>query len=59
MVEHSTVQHLAQDLMAGRLSRRGFMKRAAALGLSASAISTVLASPVRDPGRRWRRGLHP
>ena len=45
MVEHSSVQHLAQDLMAGRLSRRGFMKRAAALGLSASAISTVLASP--------------
>jgi peptide/nickel transport system substrate-binding protein len=45
MVERSSVQHLAQDLMAGRLSRRGFMKRAAALGLSASAISTVLASP--------------
>jgi peptide/nickel transport system substrate-binding protein len=45
MVEHSSVQHLAQDLMAGRLSRRGFMKRAAALGLSASAISSVLSSP--------------
>jgi peptide/nickel transport system substrate-binding protein len=45
MVEHSSVQHLAQDLMAGRVSRRGFMKRAAALGLSASAISSVLSSP--------------
>ena len=59
MVERSSVQHLAQDLMAGRLSRRGFMKRAAALGLSASAISTVLVQSGRDPGRRRRRRLHP
>ena len=26
MVEHSSVQHLAQDLMAGRLSRREFIR---------------------------------
>jgi peptide/nickel transport system substrate-binding protein len=37
---------IAQDLMAGRITRRQFMARAAALGLSAAAISDVLSSPL-------------
>ncbi len=39
-----TVRALAQDFTAGSLSRRQFIARAAALGLSASAIAGVLAA---------------
>src|SRR5258708_2330487 len=44
MSMHDPVQSLARDLVAGRLSRRAFIARAAALGLSASAIAAVLAA---------------
>ena len=37
---------IAQDLMAGRINRRQFMARAAALGLSATAISDILSTPL-------------
>jgi peptide/nickel transport system substrate-binding protein len=39
------LQTLAQDLVAGRVSRRQFIKGAVALGLSTTAISEVLSSP--------------
>jgi peptide/nickel transport system substrate-binding protein len=44
MADHDPVQSLARDLTAGRLNRRDFIKRAAALGLPASAIAGVLAA---------------
>jgi peptide/nickel transport system substrate-binding protein len=42
--QHPTLGTLTQDLVANRLSRRQFVVRAAALGLSASAIAGVLAA---------------
>lgn len=38
---------LVERYVGGRMSRRDFMKRAAAAGLGASAISAVLAAPLR------------
>jgi len=44
MVNDDRVESLAWDLTAGRLGRREFVKRAAALGISASAIAGMLAA---------------
>ncbi|CAA9590792.1 MAG: Oligopeptide ABC transporter, periplasmic oligopeptide-binding protein OppA [uncultured Thermomicrobiales bacterium] len=44
MADHEPLYSLAADLTTGRLSRRAFIRRAAALGLSASAIGAVLAA---------------
>lgn len=44
MADHDPIQSLARDLTTGRLNRRDFIRRAAALGLSASAIGAVLAA---------------
>jgi agmatinase len=43
MSQFDEVRALEQDLTRGRLSRRDFIRRASALGLSASAIAVVLA----------------
>ncbi len=42
MIERDPIQPLTTELISGRLSRRDFITRAAALGLSASAIASVL-----------------
>ncbi len=42
--QHPTIGSLTQELVANRLNRRQFVMRAAALGLSASAIASVLAA---------------
>ncbi len=42
--QHPTLGTLTQEFVANRLSRRQFVTRAAALGLSASAIAGVLAA---------------
>ena len=44
MTSGDPIQRLAQDLQSGQLGRRRFIQRAAALGLSASAIAGVLAA---------------
>jgi peptide/nickel transport system substrate-binding protein len=44
MISGDPIQRLAQDLQTGQLGRRLFIQRAAALGLSASAIAGVLAA---------------
>ncbi len=44
MTDRKQIQTLAGELIAGRLSRRDFIARAAALGLSATAIASVLAA---------------
>jgi peptide/nickel transport system substrate-binding protein len=44
MVDHDTVQSLTRELTAGRLSRREFFQRAAALGLSSTAIAGALGA---------------
>ena len=43
------VEQLMQGVRAGRLSRRDFIKRAAALGFSASAVATFLAACGASP----------
>lgn len=42
MADQQSVDSLARELVAGRLSRRAFIGRAAALGLSASTIGAIL-----------------
>ncbi len=44
MSDRDPIRSLARDLTSGALSRRDFIRRAAALGLSASAIGAVLAA---------------
>ncbi len=44
MSDRDPIQSLAHDLTTGGLNRRDFVKRAVALGLSASAIAGVLAA---------------
>jgi peptide/nickel transport system substrate-binding protein len=44
MTSGEPIQSLARDLTSGKLNRRSFIRRAAALGLSASAIGAVLAA---------------
>ena len=44
MSERDPLQQITRDLTTGRLNRRDFIRRAAALGLSASAIGAVLAA---------------
>src|SRR5688572_24802448 len=43
MVDHESVQSLAGEVAAGRLSRRDFLVKAAALGYSAAAVGGLLA----------------
>ncbi len=42
MIERDPVQPLTTELLLGRLSRRDFIARAAALGLSSAAIASIL-----------------
>jgi peptide/nickel transport system substrate-binding protein len=44
MAERDPIQSLTHELVAGRVNRREFIKRAVALGLSASAITAILAA---------------
>ena len=44
MADRDHIQSLTQDLVAGRVNRRDFIKRAVVLGLSASAITAILAA---------------
>jgi peptide/nickel transport system substrate-binding protein len=46
MVDDDRIQSLTQDLFAGRLDRRSLFARAAALGLSASAVTAALGAGV-------------
>ncbi len=42
-------QHLREELLAGRISRREFLRSATVLGLSAGTIAALLAGPGRQP----------
>jgi spermidine/putrescine transport system substrate-binding protein len=44
MTKRTDIEHLVSDLEAGGISRREFVGRAAALGLSLSAIGTILTA---------------
>jgi peptide/nickel transport system substrate-binding protein len=44
MTDRDPIQALTSDLVAGQVNRREFIKRAVALGLSASAITAILAA---------------
>ena len=44
MVRRDPVQSLIQDFISGQLSRREFMKRAAALGLATTAAGAAMSS---------------
>jgi peptide/nickel transport system substrate-binding protein len=44
MSERDPLQQITRDLTTGTLSRRGFIRRAVALGVSASAIGAILAA---------------
>jgi peptide/nickel transport system substrate-binding protein len=48
--DQSAYKDLLHEVLAGRVSRREMMKRAAALGLSASAVSTLSMAAVAVPG---------
>jgi len=48
--DQSAYKDLLHEVLAGRVSRRDMMKRAAALGLSASAVSTLSMAAVAVPG---------
>jgi peptide/nickel transport system substrate-binding protein len=48
--DQSGYKDLLHEVLAGRVSRREMMKRAAALGLSASAVSTLSMAAVAVPG---------
>ncbi|HYP58957.1 MAG TPA: ABC transporter substrate-binding protein [Thermomicrobiales bacterium] len=50
MSDQSAYKDLLHEVLAGRVSRRDMMKRAAALGLSASAVSTLSMAAVAVPG---------
>src|SRR5207237_9602302 len=42
-LQHELGRHLREELLAGRLSRREFLRRATVLGLSAGTIAGLLA----------------
>ena len=44
MSDNDRLEHLRQRLMAGNISRRDFVKRTAALGVGATAITGILAA---------------
>jgi hypothetical protein len=46
MSEQHAVQQLAWEISTGRLNRRDLFKRAAALGISASVLGSVMATDV-------------
>ena len=50
MSDQRAFKELLNGVLAGRVSRREMMKRATALGLSASAISTLSLATVAVPG---------
>ena len=50
MSEERAFRGLLDDVLMGRVSRREMMKRAAALGLSASAVSTLSLAATAIPG---------
>ncbi|TMJ11039.1 MAG: peptide ABC transporter substrate-binding protein, partial [Bacillati bacterium ANGP1] len=48
-LQHELGQHLREELLAGRISRREFLRSATAFGLSAGAIAALLAGGGRAP----------
>jgi len=61
MSKHELLDHCSDLLASGRISRRVFLGRAAALGVSASMASTVAATAVHLGYRvatRDRRSFH-
>ncbi len=59
MTDQRAFTELLDGVLSGRVNRRDMMKRATALGLSASAVSTLVAwpqlpfqAPVRSPAPR-------
>ncbi len=48
MMERMQENKLLRQIMRGRLSRRQMLRRAAALGVSASAMSALLAACARE-----------
>jgi hypothetical protein len=44
MADHDPIQSLTRELVVGQVNRREFIKRAVALGLSASAVAAILAA---------------
>src|SRR3989442_3413888 len=50
-LQHELGQHLREELLAGRVSRREFLHRATVLGLSAATITALLAGGGREPAR--------
>ncbi|HTD48891.1 MAG TPA: ABC transporter substrate-binding protein [bacterium] len=50
-LQHELGQHLREELLAGRLSRREFLRRATVFGLSAGTIAGLLAGAGGGPAR--------
>jgi len=48
-LQHELGQHLREELLAGRISRREFLRSATAFGLSAGAIAALLTGVGREP----------
>ena len=53
---NGTIYDLRDQLAVGQLSRRQFLKRAGALGISAAATSTLLASATAAAASRKSGG---
>ena len=50
------IRDLTDDLLARRIDRRSFVRRATALGVSATAVSALLAGPARGAAGATRGG---
>src|SRR5438105_7317501 len=50
-LQHELGQHLREELLAGRLSRRELLRRATVFGLSAGTIAGLLAGTRGEPAR--------
>lgn len=61
MLEESTniIPQMVEDMRAGKLSRRNFMKALTSLGISAAGVTTIVAAASTGPAASASQVVHP